>query len=88
MSLQNAKYLKFDRTSQKLLFAKIKYNQSFLKQGMAGKKKACGWDENIRDKVIGIEKIYFYIHKNKNPLSTYHHPSRTPCSSYLQSGDR
>jgi len=28
------------------------------------------------------------IDKNENPLSTYHHPSETPCSSHLQSGDR
>ena len=31
--------------------------QSDIKLGMAGKRKACGWDEKIRDKVIGIEKI-------------------------------
>ncbi|MCY6347413.1 ISAs1 family transposase, partial [Bacteroides fragilis] len=30
--------------------------QSDIKLGMAGKRKACGWDEKIRDKVIGIEK--------------------------------
>ena len=26
--------------------------------------------------------------KNKNPLSTYHRPSETACSSYIQNGDR
>jgi len=26
--------------------------------------------------------------KNKNPLSTYHLPSETACSSYIQNGDR
>ena len=31
--------------------------QSDIKLGMAGKRKACGWDEKIRDKVIGIERI-------------------------------
>ncbi len=31
--------------------------QSDIKLGMAGKRKACGWDEKIRDKVIGIGKI-------------------------------
>ena len=30
--------------------------QSDIKLGMAGKRKACGWDEKIRDKVIGIGK--------------------------------
>ena len=28
------------------------------------------------------------IHKNGNPLSIYHHPSETPCSSSFQGGDR
>ena len=28
------------------------------------------------------------IHKNGNPLSIYHHPSETPCSSIFQGGDR
>ena len=31
--------------------------QSDIKLGMAGKRKACGWDEKIRDKVMGIQKI-------------------------------
>lgn len=29
--------------------------QSDIKLGMAGKRKACGWDEKIRDKVMGIK---------------------------------
>lgn len=31
--------------------------KSDIKLGMAGKRKACGWDEKTRDKVIGIKTI-------------------------------
>jgi hypothetical protein len=31
--------------------------KSDIKLEMAGKRKACGWDEKTRDKVIGIQTI-------------------------------
>lgn len=32
--------------------------QSKIKMGMAGKRKLCGWNEEYRDEILGIKKIY------------------------------
>lgn len=32
--------------------------QSKVKMGIAGKRKLCGWDEEYRDEILGIKKIY------------------------------
>lgn len=37
--------------------ALILLKQCDIKLGMAGKRKACGWDEKIRDKVLGIKYV-------------------------------
>lgn len=38
--------------------ALILLKQSKVKVGIAGKRKLCGWDEEYRDEILGIKKIY------------------------------
>lgn len=38
--------------------ALILLRQSKIKMGMAGKRKLCGWNEEYRDEILGIKKIY------------------------------